>query len=478
MPIPVSPLREDLNVPDRYEGLSAAGSGVLRLIISPVTDTLTIVDRRFADLRAARRGGLMVLRGETGAGKSTFLNTVGLFRNGVVTERIAGNDDVPSFLESAGETTAPRIIVLEGREALGEVARASLEASMHAINSFVRTDAGRDTLVVWPTNTDDLTLDLAEIATTLGAEALFGVGEPFEHFSGPNKQDFVAIAAKTVAALNEGASLVALGISDERAFELAMGAPTIGNYLALIRNELLANGANVRGLLATEQFRVWTVVIAGNDPEGDVAALTRGGLAYADIDRLMTATGANVVKELKKQPDKVGILGTVLDARILYLDMLTALAVARQYGDGQLHEFMKAQGMSTQSDASAADRLKASELGLILTSSTLGTRKRGSKPGGGTQAAFNNLAEIARTNDGACNRAIGAGLVGVELAQSYETEKSLGTDLTYLTDLFLTVGGEPVRVEFMWRKTTSRAEIANYVLVKLGNYGRAVGLLD
>jgi len=32
----------------------------------------------------------MILRGETGAGKSTFLNTVGLFRTGAVTERIAG----------------------------------------------------------------------------------------------------------------------------------------------------------------------------------------------------------------------------------------------------------------------------------------------------------------------------------------------------------------------------------------------------
>ena len=96
----------------------------------------------------------MILRGETGAGKSTFLNTVGLFRTGVVTERIAGTADVEEVLKETGATAKPRIIVLEGREALGEVSRAALEASMHAINTFVRTQAGRDTLVVWPTNTD------------------------------------------------------------------------------------------------------------------------------------------------------------------------------------------------------------------------------------------------------------------------------------------------------------------------------------
>lgn len=175
MSIPATPLREDLNVPDRFEGLANAGSGSLRMIISPVEETLTIIDQRFTDMRAARRGGLMILRGETGAGKSTFLNTVGLFRAGVVTERIAGADDVVEVLRTAQRTAQPRIIVLEGREALGEVSRGSLEASMHAINSFVRSDAGQDTLVVWPTNTDDLTASLAEIATALGAEALFGI---------------------------------------------------------------------------------------------------------------------------------------------------------------------------------------------------------------------------------------------------------------------------------------------------------------
>ena len=154
--VPASPLREDINVPDRFEGLADVGSGALRMIVSPVGEALDLLDRRFADMRAANRGGLMILRGESGAGKSTFLNTVGLFRRDVVTERIAGGADVPEALSEFGPATAARVVVLEGREALGEVAREALEAAMHAINSFVRSANGRDTLVVWPTNTDDL----------------------------------------------------------------------------------------------------------------------------------------------------------------------------------------------------------------------------------------------------------------------------------------------------------------------------------
>ena len=348
---------------------------------------------------------------------------------------------------------------------------------MHAINAFVRSEAGRDTLVVWPTNTDDLTEILVGLAKALGDEALFGIGEPVERFSGPAKADFVPIAERTVAALNEGASLATLGVSEEHAHVLTADVETIGRYLALIRRALIDNGARVRSLLPAEQPRMWTVVIAGNDPDADVAALTRGGYAVADVDRLMNSTGANIVQELKKYPDQLGILGTVLDARILHVDMVTMLSVARQYGDAELHGLMRAVGMSTQSDKSARSRILASELGVVIGGGSLGTRKRGKKPGSSTHQAFAGLAEISKTKDATCNRALGAALQDAELIGTFETERDLGTELKFTSDLYCLRGHEAIRLEVMWRATTGRAAIANYVLGKLGNYGKAIGLL-
>jgi hypothetical protein len=469
---------EDLHVPDRFEGLRDAGTGALQSIIVPVQETLDILDERFVDMRAARRGSLMLLRGNSGAGKSTFLDTVGLFRHGVVTERVSPVFDIQEALQGLHPATSPRIVVLEGREALGDVSESALEAGMHAINTFVRSGAGRDTLVVWPINTDELADILARLAFKLGGEALLSVGEEVTAFSGPRHSEFVGIAERTVAALNEGASLAALGISEEKAVNLAEQSNSTGQYLATIRRDLIRNGARVRKLLKSEQFRLWTLIISGNDSEGDVAALTRGGYAYADIDRLMTATGANIVSELKKYPDTLGILGTVLDAKILNIDMVTILAIARQYGDRNLHLLMRQLGMSTSSDKSAEGRVLASELGLIISGQSLGTRKRGSKPGSSTQAAYANLAKIARSDDGILNRAIGTALVQSGLAESAETERELGTPLKYVSDLYVLSEGGPVRIEVMWRSTTSRAEIANYVLSKLGNYARAIGLLE
>jgi hypothetical protein len=125
----------------------------------------------------------------------------------------------------------------------------------------------------------------------------------------------------------------------------------------------------------------------------------------------------------------------------------------------------------------AVERLRTSELGLILSGQPLGLRKTGRKAGSNTQVAFRGLAEIARTNDTACNRAIGEAMVAAGLIESFEVEKDLGTGLTRRTDLYCETGGDPIRLEVMWRTETGRADISQYVLAKLRNYGRAIGLL-
>lgn len=470
--------REDLYVPDRFEALEESDEATLRGVIVPVEHSLSSIDRRFREMRAARRGGLMILKGTSGAGKSTFVKTIDLFRDGVEITTIGAIHDLTSSLAELEPTTSARILVIEGREALGEVSKPTIEAYLHAINTFVRSPSGKNTLLIWPVNTDELTTLLTVSAANLGAEALLGTDEPIHFFFGPDKNDFIDIAERTVSALNEGASLSTLGISRDRAVELVTSAQTIGSFLALISKDLLNNFETVRGLLPKEQLRMWTVVVAGNEPEGSVAAVTRGPYAYADIDRMMTATDANIVKELKKFPSQLGILGTVLDSRILHLDVFTALAVSRTHGDTELKDLMREAGMSTNKDSKAEQRIKESILGVLLSGGQLGTGRRGSKAGDNTKAAFENLAQIARKSDGALNRAIGDALVDAGIITDFTTEKTLGTELSYKSDLAINrPKGGPVRLEVMWRTSTNTAEISNYALKKLEQYGKAIKLL-
>lgn len=426
-------------------------------------------------MAAAGRGGFLIPRGESGSGKSTFLDTVGLLRQGVHTITLSAHDDVADALTELPGSSTARLVVLEGREARLDASTSTLERTMHAINSFIRSATGRSTLVVWPTNTDELAESLASLGMKLGGRALLGADGGIVGFTGPSKDQFINIEERTIAALNQGASLTALDLTAKRASEIADRVTYVGDILTEFRAALRRNGAEVRKLLKTEQSPLWIVIAAGNDPRGDVAAVTRGGPARADIDRLMSATSANIVAALKEEPDILGILGTVLDARVLHLEQLAALAIARQFADDRLRAAMKEVKRSTARDESALTRLRSSELGIVLADNSLGTRGRSGRVRPETKKAFLALTGIASKNDGPPNKAVGAALVEAELVDSYTLEEPLGLSPKYFTDLLVTEEDERNRVEFTWRSTTGRADISNYVIGKLPNYAKVIG---
>jgi energy-coupling factor transporter ATP-binding protein EcfA2 len=469
-----------LFVPDRFDMLQRKALSQLNSIVVAVDDALTKIKAVARDMGAAGRGAFLIFRGDSGSGKSTFLNTVGFFIEGVEVLSLSRQDSIESALNSAKETTAKlRIIVIEGRDALREVTASELEASIHEMNRFLRSQAGERTLVVWPVNADDLESALTTAAHRVGADALLGTERASYRFAGPPQNQYFDIASRTIATLNQGASLVDLGISQERAVQLASNAPTIGQFLGVLRGELLKNQASVEEFLDKERCRLWIIVAAGNDPEGDVAGLTRGASSAADIERLIGATNANIVQDLKQFPDRIGILSTVLDAKILHLPSVTALSISRDYADKKLTDLMTAKGLSTNKQLDAIERLGRSDIARAFSAAPMGTRARGPKPGSNTEVAFRKLAEIATKADQPLNAAIGSALLAAGYISQFETERDLGGGLTRYSDLVCTSSAlNKIRLEVMWRTKTNRAEIANYTLGKLYNYGRAIGFLE
>lgn len=470
--------QNSITLPDRYDMLKVASSGDLQQIILPVHSALVRVDELAEEMRASLRGSFLILKGSSGSGKSTFANTVGMFRENVETVNLSRSQDIAKELDSLKQTPhSLRIVILEGREAITDIQQDALEKAVHAINQFVRTAAGRKTIVVWLVNRDDLAQNLADLAKDLGGEALVGLGEPIYLFSGPPEDHYIDIANRTLALLNQGENLNDLGIGDDRAKEILNQSNTIGNFLARIRQELTTNRKGLATLVAKEQCRVWFIVIAGNEPEGDVDGLTRGTVFSADVDRMLSVTGANIVAELKAQPEKIGLLGTFFDARILHLPIITALSLARSFGNTALKSRMVAEGMATNPDSDALERLRESGLGLSFSKSTIGPRKVGGKAGTNTVAAFEKIAKIASTNDALLNVAVADALQAAGLISAHKHEQDFGNGLTRRTDIVAQTPDGPVRLEFMWRKSTSRAAIANYVLTKLYNYGKAISYL-
>ncbi|WP_412479842.1 hypothetical protein [Azonexus sp. IMCC34839] len=469
----------EISLPDRYDMLERKAVNQLTQIISPVDSALDHIDALYSEMRASSRGTLLILRGDSGTGKSTFIHTIGLFRNSVETITFSKDQDVGDALRSLGPTKMKlRIVVFEGREALTDVSKELLEKSIHAINSFVRTTAGELTVVAWPVNRDDLATSLSSLAIEIGAEALVGLGDPVFRFQGPPKEQFIPIANRTLAILNQGETLHDLGISDERSEQLVSESTTIGIFLAKVRRDLLNNQRQLAILAKKETCRVWIVVLAGNEPEGDIDALTRGTMYSADIDRMLSVTNANIVSDLKAFPEKVGLLSTYLDARVLHVPVLAALAAVRTYASDDLRNTMKAAGMSATPEKGAKERLNETNLLASFRDQPISSRKVGGKVGPNSVAAFEKLTNIASTNDVQLNRAIADCLKDLGVITNYELEKDFGAGMTRRTDIVATTPTSSIRLEMMWRRKTGRAEIANYVLSKLFNYGKAIGYLS
>jgi DNA (cytosine-5)-methyltransferase 1 len=151
---------------------------------------------------------------------------------------------------------------------------------------------------------------------------------------------------KTLALLNQGEGLHDLGISDERAAQLVAESDTIGVFISKVRRDLTSNQQQLAGLTRKEACRAWIVVLAGNEPDGNIDGLTRGTMSSAVIDRMLSVTTANVVSELKQFPEKLGMLGTYLDARVLHVPVLAALAAVRTYASDEVRRKMKDAGMT------------------------------------------------------------------------------------------------------------------------------------
>lgn len=82
--------------------------------------------------------------------------------------------------------------------------------------------------------------------------------------------------------------------------------------------------------------------------------------------------------------------------------------------------------------------------------------------GSKSKEAFQKLLSIAENNDTVLNKTFGEALKTNGFINDYKTEDDFGNGLTRRTDLVCWREEEEFRLEFMWRRKTSKAEISNY----------------
>lgn len=472
-------MNERFLLPDRFEGLyETIGDRDITKIIAPVDYGINTIQDVYEEIYSSGRGSFLILLGNSGSGKTTFLRTLDLFIENVEILTISNEMDIRSEINKLTESKYElRIVIIEGRESILDMSNTEVTAAIHMINSFIRSPKGKKSLVVWPCNDKDIVDNLVVTSRTVGGTALLGLKDTYFSFDGPDKTQFVNIAKQTVELLNNGKTLLDFGITDEIADNYVNGVSTIGEYLKLINSEVRKNKNFVRNLKIKDHCKMWVIVLGQNEPSKDVEALTKGEFLDADVQRLLVSTEANLVQDLKKIPDKIALLSNYLDTKIIYIPIVDALSIVKSYANDDLRSVMKAKGMLLNKDPKIAERLQNSELVRMIQ---MDTKLMGKKGVTGTNSinSFGKLLEISQTNDRLLNDAFGRALKENGYIDQYLTEQNFGSGLTRRTDLLCKIGNKEIRLEFMWRKSTSKAEIANYTLTKLYNYGRALEFIN
>ena len=259
-----------VHIPASYEVLrKAVGDDRIGQVLIECADDLTAVKRYLAEVRTARQGKILFLKGEPGQGKTTFVESTGVFLADAVgavqtapPEYELKLPDLPTWLSRElprlRRTTRGRVIVvnLDGRE-IPVVDETLTQASMANLNALLRSTP--DLLLVWPVNQREFATQAIERLKTAGGESALA-SSPIHDFAGLPRASYYDALRLLLDATDT--RLEDAAISEAEARGLVDSAQRIGEYLRLVQ-QLVVSRYDL-GEIGAKLPRM-TVVITSND---------------------------------------------------------------------------------------------------------------------------------------------------------------------------------------------------------------------
>jgi energy-coupling factor transporter ATP-binding protein EcfA2 len=479
------------NLPSRFENfkLSQHSSYTqselerLKAFIFQVEEPTKHIKRMIRTMKASNSGAFMILMGESGIGKTTFLNTLPLYIENLEVRSIYNRKPLDKEIDIIKECNIPRIIILENRETFETLSTNQLEKEIHAINRFIRSDKGLNTVIVWPCNGEDMTREIIQFAGHVGGASLFREDTILE-YKGPSRDRFVSILKNTYEFFNKY-DISDVGFSDdqiENVLNSMNKKSTIGDFLEKIRTELLNNYNKIVDSkdYVGDLFDLIVCVVASNNPKNEIEYLTKGDYSIVDIDRLFSTTGANIKATIGKHKRICSMVAKEINCKIVSIDWQDALEVLKiktECKDADIESFNKYIEDKCKLKLGKSNNQLEILRTMNLTSSIKGLpykRKNSIGNSTGRQDAFNTILELSRTNDSQINKKICEVLKENGFINVGRVENSFGNGYYIRSDMLCSIPGKYIRVEFMWRKIASAADISLYTLNKLYGYCKAM----
>jgi DNA (cytosine-5)-methyltransferase 1 len=200
--------------PQRWELLKAETEKrnvPIKPLIMPVQKALGEIEKERRQILETSMGRLFIISGVSGSGKSTFLNSLDLFIDGVSVQTITVREiDRVEVIEDKlatlkRENAALSVVVLEGKESPGALKSDELDILLTTINKDFRLSLGRKTLFVIPTTSQSVAQTISQRAADIGG--MTTRSRPFYVFSGPPRSEYEQITDRMLRALNQSSSV-------------------------------------------------------------------------------------------------------------------------------------------------------------------------------------------------------------------------------------------------------------------------------
>ena len=345
-----------LTLPNRWEFLypKIKDSDVpIQTIIRPVQSGMNVIQEIIEYLKTTGGCQVLVLRANTGSGKTTFLNTLPHYMQNVDLHiktfdlQYLNEDDFKDELwKFEPSDKGVNLIVLEGREKPQTVPDAYIQNILANVNRFARTKRV-PMLFVIPTIEEEVARVWCEHGATIGdlipEKALYD-GSRWYSFPGVPKSKYLEIIEETILALNPPYTLGEYGVSPVEAKTWIETSNSIGDFISTTANKISSRRREARITLKGPRERVWVVYCSPDNQHYDHTYHVINGLVQDDklkvspVKLVPPASQAQLFKHWLGEGQWTKLVNTInfLDVRLINLPIITLTTAALAHGTDEL----------------------------------------------------------------------------------------------------------------------------------------------
>ena len=480
-----------VSIPANFETLRAAvGAERLSHVLLECPQDLRALKQAVAEVGTAKQGKLVFLLGRPGQGKTSLVESLGVFLADVVGAVISPPPEfalplaeLPGWIHAqlplAREKSKGKLIVinLDGRE-IQTVDEAATRAAMGNLNALLRRNP--EVLALWPVNDEQFAKAAIDRLTLAGGKSALAAS-PIHRLLGLPKKDWEKALNLVLAATN--VSLADAAISSDEVAALTPTEDTLGDYLRAVQQLVVAR-YDVGEIGAT--LPTLNIVVTANDDIYDACRLLRRGSKFlVDPDKLLQFSRSNVAEDWRirgaANPRKgLPFVSALFEVRLLNLSS-SAVVNACAFGtDAQLKKIVQ-KHYNAKVPTNAKNSMRNSALARALRGEDdVGLAK--SNPSIPIQSAYHEVQALTNLKHLQINQSIVKvlGDLGIVMPNLAYEHRPFGDDKSreLRCDAWFIPESRPEALEFTHRTEGDATVpvIASYVLSKVQDYARDYGL--